>query len=124
MPAHSAPLGVQFYDGENCDGGNGAFPCSFTGDAFVAFHGSKNSDTPVGYRVVRIPFTKSEPFVPTGEIINVLYEPNPEACSLRITCFRPVSVVFNTAGHLIISADGSNEIFRVSYNNSVTKYNR
>ena len=115
MPAHNAPLGVHFYDGENCDGGNGAFPCSFTGDAFVAFHGSWNSDTPVGYRVVRIPFTKSEPFVPTGEIINVLYEPNPSGCSV---CFRPVNLVFNQDGHLIVSADASDEIFRVSYVNA------
>lgn len=37
-PAHSAPLSIEFYNGENC-GKNGGFPCTSTGDAFVAFRG-------------------------------------------------------------------------------------
>jgi len=111
MPAHVAPLGVTFYDGANC-GVDGGFPCDAEGDAFVAYHGSWNSDIPVGYKVVRIPFTKTEPYLPTGQIIDILYEPNTAGC---VDCFRPVNAVFNKNGHLIVSADSSAETFKVTY---------
>lgn len=39
MPAHNAPLGVDFFRGQSCDVGEGAFPCNSTGAAVVAFHG-------------------------------------------------------------------------------------
>ena len=114
MPAHQAPLGIEFLTNATCDTGVlGSFPCSMEGDAFVAFHGSWNSDNPVGYRVVRIPFNKTT-LHPTGEILNIIYEPNTSDCGG--SCFRPVNAVFNKDGHLIISADASNEIFRVVYN--------
>lgn len=79
----------------------------------MAFHGSWNSDAPTGYRVVRIPFSKST-LLPTGDILDVIYEPNTGSCGAA--CFRPVNAVFNKDGHLIVSADASNEIFRVAYN--------
>ena len=46
--AHSAPLGLRFYDGAS-------FPEAVRGDLFVALHGSWNRSTPVGYKVIRIP---------------------------------------------------------------------
>ena len=52
--AHSAPLGLVFYDGLQ-------FPEEFRGDAFVALHGSWNSAQPTGYKVVRIPFGADGP---------------------------------------------------------------
>jgi len=113
MPAHNAPLGVTFYNGEGCDEIPGAFPCSMEGDAFVALHGSWNSDDKVGYKVVHIPFSKSSPYLPTGEINDLLYEPNLASCNNN--CLRPVNVVFNKNGHLIVSADSSSEIFKVTY---------
>lgn len=39
MPAHHAPLGIDFFRGQGCDSGAGAFPCNFTNNAVVAFHG-------------------------------------------------------------------------------------
>src|SRR5690606_15968402 len=48
MQAHSAPLGLTFYDGE-------MFPEEYRGDLFIAFHGSWNRSVPTGYSVVRLP---------------------------------------------------------------------
>ena len=47
--AHSAPLGLAFYDGA-------MFPPEYKGDAFVSFHGSWNSARPTGYMIVRVRF--------------------------------------------------------------------
>lgn len=111
MPAHYAPLGITFYDGNACNTSAGAFPCSMKGDAFVAFHGSWNRNPPEGYRVVRIPIDP-QTRLPTGEILDVIFEPNPATCG---RCLRPVNVVFDQRGHLMVSTDGSNEIIRVTY---------
>lgn len=55
--------------------------------------------------------------LPTGEVVDVLFAPNPRnSCN---TCIRPVNAVFNKAGHLIVTADATNEIFRVVYNAGV-----
>ena len=48
LQAHSAPLGLTFYSGEQ-------FPQEYRGNLFVAYHGSWNRSTPTGYKVVRIP---------------------------------------------------------------------
>jgi glucose/arabinose dehydrogenase len=45
--AHSAPLGIVFYD-------KARFPAEYRGDAFVAFHGSWNRTLPTGAKVVRV----------------------------------------------------------------------
>ena len=49
MQAHSAPLGLLFYDGN-------MFPAEYRGSLFVTFHGSWNRSVPTGYKVVRIKF--------------------------------------------------------------------
>jgi glucose/arabinose dehydrogenase len=48
LPAHSAPLGLAFYD-------RGGFPSEYRGDLFVALHGSAVRERPVGYSLVRVP---------------------------------------------------------------------
>ncbi|ODN05481.1 L-sorbosone dehydrogenase [Orchesella cincta] len=111
LPAHNAALGITFYDGSVCNSSAGAFPCSMTGDAFVAFHGSWNREPPQGYKVVRIPIDP-QTRLPTGEILDVMYEPDPAGCG---RCLQPVNVVFNKEGHLLVSADASSEIFRITY---------
>src|SRR5690554_5503055 len=54
MQAHSAPLGITFYDGD-------MFPEEYHGDLFIAFHGSWNRSVPTGYKVVRLPFQNGRP---------------------------------------------------------------
>jgi glucose/arabinose dehydrogenase len=47
--AHSAALGLQFYDGQT-------FPQKYRNGAFVTFRGSWNRDRGTGYKVVFVPF--------------------------------------------------------------------
>ena len=54
IQAHSAPLGLTFYDGST-------FPDEYKGDLFVAYHGSWNRSIPTGYKVVRIKMKTGEP---------------------------------------------------------------
>ena len=58
VQAHSAPLNMIFYDGEQ-------FPEAYRGDAFVAFHGSWNRAKRTGYKVVRVPLDHGKPLVLT-----------------------------------------------------------
>lgn len=48
LPAHTAPLGLAFLQGEG-------WPAEYRDDLLVALHGSWNSTVPVGYKIVRIP---------------------------------------------------------------------
>lgn len=47
--AHSAPLGLQFYQGKT-------FPAKYRNGAFVAFRGSWNRSQGTGYKIVFVPF--------------------------------------------------------------------
>jgi glucose/arabinose dehydrogenase len=102
--AHSASLNLCFYTG-------GQFPAEYKGDIFAAFHGSWNRMKRTGYKVVRVPFDKStgkargeyEDFV-TGFV-------TPEGKVWG----RPVGIAVAKDGSLLISEDGDNTIWRVSY---------
>src|SRR5205814_1774983 len=64
MQAHSAPLGLVFYDGN-------MFPAEYRGSLFVTFHGSWNRSVPTGYKVARIKFnSKGEPEGPPEDFIS------------------------------------------------------
>jgi glucose/arabinose dehydrogenase len=102
IQAHSAPLGVAFYDGAQ-------FPAEYKGDAFVALHGSWNRSKLTGYKIVRLRFHDGKPtgdyedFV-TGFVIDD-----------RHVWGRPVDVVVAADGALLFSEDGNGTIWRVSY---------
>ncbi len=57
FPAHSAPIGMSFYQGD-------AFPADYRDDAFIAMRGSWNRSQPREPRIVRIQFEDGQP---TGE---------------------------------------------------------
>lgn len=102
IQAHSAPLGIAFYDGA-------AFPGEYRGDAFVTLHGSWNRGKRTGYKVVRLVFGNGKP---TGE-----YE---DFMTGFITADgdvwgRPVGIAVAKDGALLVSEDGNGTIWRVSY---------
>jgi len=103
--AHSAPLGLVFYDGTQ-------FPPEYRGDAFVALHGSWNAGKPQGYMVVRVPFANGkpkgwyEPFL-TGFWIGGSDPPQ--------VFGRPVGLVVAPDGSLLVADDGSQSIWRISW---------
>jgi glucose/arabinose dehydrogenase len=105
MPAHCAPLGIEFFKGQSC-GVNGAFPCSMEGNVIVAQRGSWNRDIPSGYKVMMYPFNNGNP---TGEEVTVAYDDNPPGN------WRPVNAVFNQNGHLLVSSDSQGHITKVTY---------
>ena len=69
MQAHSAPLGIAFYNSSKyidptCIENNVLpFPKSMHGDAFIAFHGSWNREPATGYKIVRVPMKDGKPAV-------------------------------------------------------------
>ena len=54
MQAHSAPLGMTFYTGEQ-------FPEEWRGDLFVAFHGSWNRSRPTGSMLAHVDVRDGRP---------------------------------------------------------------
>ena len=103
--SHSAPLGLVFARG-------GQFPKDWQDDAFVALHGSWNSGTPTGYKVVRVPFENGRPL---GWYENFLtgFRIDRQAGTARVWG-RPVGLAIAADGSLLIAADGDNSIWRVS----------
>ncbi len=101
MQAHSAPLGLAFYSGEQ-------FPMGYWGDMFVAFHGSWNRTTPTGYKVVRVPMDDAQPGPVSDFAAGWLREDGS-------VWGRPVDVLTGPDGSLLISDDGEGFIYRVFY---------
>jgi glucose/arabinose dehydrogenase len=100
MQAHSAPLGLRFYDGEQ-------FPKEYQGDLFVAFHGSWNRSVPTGYKVVRIPMKNGEAGpvqdFATGWLVD------------NGNWGRPVDVLVGSDGALYVSDDSAGNVYRIFY---------
>jgi glucose/arabinose dehydrogenase len=100
--AHSAPLGISFYEGSQ-------FPADFRGDAFVTLHGSWNRGVRTGYKVVRLIFDDGKP---TGEYEDFM---TGFVVSDEEVWGRPVGVAAARDGSLIVSEDGSGTLWRVTY---------
>lgn len=103
LQAHNASLELAFYEGKQ-------FPAEYQGDIFAAQHGSWNRSPRTGYEVIRVPLHQTgkasgeyEDFL-TGFVL-----PNGDVWG------RPVGVTVAPDGSLLVSDDGSNSIWRVSY---------
>lgn len=103
IQAHSAPLGLVFYDGDT-------FPRAVRGDLFIAYHGSWNRSIPTGYKVVRVPFRGGRP---AGEAVDFAVGwLNPEDGTVS---GRPVGLAVGPAGALYVSDDKGGVIYRIAY---------
>jgi len=103
LQPHNASLELTFYTADK-------FPSEYKGDIFAAEHGSWNKAIRVGYEVIRIPLHQSghasgeyEDFL-TGFVL-----PDGKVWG------RPVGITTAPDGSLLVSDDGSNTIWRVSY---------
>jgi glucose/arabinose dehydrogenase len=101
MQAHSAPLGLTFYIGQQ-------FPEEYRGDVFVAFHGSWNRTVPTGYKVVRVPMRDGEAGPVEDFATGWLREDG-------TNWGRPVDVLTASDGSLFVSDDGGGAIYRIFY---------
>ena len=102
IQAHSAPLNLIFYEGEQ-------FPADFKGDAFVALHGSWNRSKRTGYKVVRIPLENGKPRGVYDDFLTGFVTPEGDVWG------RPVGLTVAHDGALLVSEDGNNTIWRISY---------
>ena len=104
--SHSAALSMTFYTATQ---GKSAFPAAFVGDAIVGFHGSWNRSLRTGYKLVRVHMKNGEP---TGEYEDFL---TGFVVDDAHVWGRPVATVELPDGSLLMSEDGNNVIFRISY---------
>lgn len=103
--AHSAALGLQFYDGRT-------FPAKYRNGAFVAFRGSWNRDRGTGYKIVFVPFNASGR--PQGYyedfLSGFLIDPH-----VPTTWGRPVGLLVLPDGSLLFTEEANNRIYRIQY---------
>jgi glucose/arabinose dehydrogenase len=105
IASHSAALGMVFYDAK-------MFPAEYQGDAFVALHGSWNREKLTGYKIIRIRFKDGKPVSNSYEDFISGWLPSE---SSREVWGRPVGLMINSDGSLLIADDGGKKIWRVSY---------
>ncbi|HEX5706349.1 MAG TPA: sorbosone dehydrogenase family protein [Pyrinomonadaceae bacterium] len=104
IQSHSAALGLVFYAGE-------MFPAEYRGDAFVALRGSWNRTRRTGYKIIRVPFREGRP---AGHYEDFLTGFLPDDAS-RTVWGRPVGLLVLRDGSLLLSEDGNNTIWRITY---------
>lgn len=103
--AHSAPLGLVFYDGNQ-------FPAPYRGDAFVALHGSWNAGVPTGYKIVRVPFKNG---MPSGGYDNFAVGFWAQGESNARVWGRPAGLAIAKDGSLLVADDTGNVVWRIAY---------
>lgn len=103
MQAHTAPLGIAFYNGE-------MFPEEYRGDLFIALHGSWNRSEATGYEVVRLPFADGRA---AGAVVSFATGWLAENGTVN---GRPVGLAVAPDGALFLSGDKEGTIYRISYN--------
>jgi len=109
MQAHSAPLGLAFYEGSE-------FPAEYQNNIFVAFHGSWNRSVPTGYKVVRVKLDdKGQPQGGAQDFITGWLAPGEKQKGRWMG--RPVGIVFDAGGTMYLSDDATDTIYRITYAN-------
>ncbi len=99
LGSHTAPLGLSF--AAPAMGGR------FAEGAFVGMHGSWNRQTPVGYKVVFVPFRGGRPAGLPIDFVSGFQGDGK-------TFGRPVGVTVDPRGALIVADDLSNTIWRIT----------
>lgn len=101
--AHASAMGLVFYDGAS-------FPEEYRGDAFVALKGSWNRSQPVGYSVVRVPFSGDRP---QGEYENFVTGFRVDDRERAEVWGRPAALALAKNGDLLIADDTGGTIWRI-----------
>jgi glucose/arabinose dehydrogenase len=103
--AHSAPLGLVFYDGAQ-------FPNEYRGDAFVALHGPGPYDKLNGYKVVRVKFANGKPTGAYEDFLTGFLRTGEGRLDLL---GQPAGLAMAKDGSLLVADDLGGVIWRVTY---------
>jgi glucose/arabinose dehydrogenase len=102
LQPHFASLEMLFYEGS-------MFPAEFKGQIFAAEHGSWNRAERTGYEVIRAKIVDGKATGEWEDFMTGFVTPEGEVWG------RPVGVAVMQDGSLLVSDDGSNSIWRVSW---------
>ena len=102
LEPHNASLEMLFYEGEQ-------FPREYRGDVFAAEHGSWNKAVRTGYEVIRVPVKNGRATGEYEDFLTGFVLPDGEVWG------RPVGVAVAKDGSLMVTDDGSDSVWRVSY---------
>lgn len=102
LQSHSASLEMVFYSGQQ-------FPAEYVNSAFAALHGSWNRARRTGYKVIRVPVRNGKPSGEYEDFMTGFVTPQGDVWG------RPVGVALGRDGSLFVTDDGSNTIWRISY---------
>ena len=100
LGAHVAPTGMEFYSGNQ-------FPAEFSNNAFIALHGSWNSSSKVGYKVIRVTLNESGEFTGAHDFLTGFLDG-------QKVLGRPAVPFMLSDGSLLVSDDYSNIIYKIS----------
>ena len=98
---HTASLGLTFADGNN-------LPAQFKEGAFIGQHGSWNRKPHSGYKVIFVPFAAGKPNGAPVDVLTGFLDKDENALG------RPVGVVIDQQGGLLVADDVGNKVWRVS----------
>jgi glucose/arabinose dehydrogenase len=101
LGSHTASLGLAFESGT-------AFPVRYRGGAFIGQHGSWNRRPAVGYKVLFVPFANGVPSGPPEDFLTGFLDARGNARG------RPVGVVFDRQGDLLVADDVGGKVWRVT----------
>jgi glucose/arabinose dehydrogenase len=102
LQPHNASLQLTFYEATQ-------FPGEYRGDIFAAEHGSWNKSMRAGYEVILVPLENGHATGAYEDFVTGFVTPDGNVWG------RPVGVAVASDGSLMVSDDGSNTIWRVSY---------
>src|ERR1700691_17808 len=102
LQPHNASLEMTFYDGRQ-------YPDEYRGEIFAAEHGSWNKAVRTGYEVIRVPMKDGRATGAYTDFLTGFVTAGGDVWG------RPVGVAVAQDGSLIVTDDGSNSLWRVSY---------
>ena len=100
---HTASLGLTFAEGSK-------LPARFSNGAFIGQHGSWNRKPHSGYKVIFVPFEGGQPKGQPVDVLTGFLNKDEKAMG------RPVGVVIDQQGDLLVADDVGNKVWRVSAN--------
>ncbi len=102
LEPHNASLNITFYEGKE-------FPKQYRGQLFAAEHGSWNRSIRTGYEVIMVPMKGGKAVGDYEDFLTGFVLPDGSCWG------RPVGVAVAQDGSLMVTDDGSNSVWRVTY---------